>query len=71
MYEIDNELVLSIGEMIQYEDDDGEVLDGEVMEVCEALNMVQVLPVSSLLRIPEWVKAANILSDDDIEFVIE
>ncbi|MEH1802149.1 MAG: hypothetical protein V7L13_23905 [Nostoc sp.] len=71
MYLGSEELVISVGEMIQYELANGEVADGEVIEVSEELNMVQVLPTSNLIKIPEWVKAEDILLDDDIEFVME
>lgn len=64
------ELLLSIGDTIQFEDEAGEVIEGEVIQVSELLNMVQVLP-SGLLRIPLWVHADNLLTDDDIEFVFE
>lgn len=69
--ESDDELVISVGEIVQYESVNGEVVDGEVIKICEEFNMVQVLPISKLFRIPEWIKAEDIFSDDDIEFVME
>jgi hypothetical protein len=71
MYAESDELALSIGDIIQYESSDGGVNEGEVMGVAEEFDMVHVLPTSKLLRIPEWISAEDILSDDDIEFVME
>ncbi|PHJ54508.1 hypothetical protein VF06_37460 [Nostoc linckia z4] len=67
----DDELLLSVGDTIQFEDERGEVAEGEVMEVSEVLNMVKVMPLSGLLIIPKWIHADNILTDDDIEFVFQ
>lgn len=62
------ELTLSIGEVIQYEFRN-ETIEGRVMEIAEELNMIKVLPLNTILKIPEWISADDVLLDEDVEFV--
>lgn len=62
------EITLSVSEVIQYESSSGEIMQGEVMEIAETIGMVKVLPIGELLRIPEWVKANDILLDEEVEY---
>jgi hypothetical protein len=63
-------LEVRIGDVIEYESNDGLIEEGEVIEVSEVMNAVRVMRLSGLLRIPEWVNVEDILSDDDIEFIM-
>lgn len=62
------ELTLSIGEVIQYESKN-EIIEAQILEILEEYNMIKVLPLNRILRIPEWISADDILLDEDIEFV--
>ncbi|WP_375501651.1 hypothetical protein [uncultured Nostoc sp.] len=56
-------IFLSIGEIIEYEVEDGYV-EGQVLEVDESSNAVKVLPLSGhdLIVIPTWISGEQIIS---------
>ena len=67
----DDDLVISVGEIIQYEASNGDIVEAEVIDVASALGIIRVLPINQLLKIPLWISVDDVISKDDIEFILE
>jgi hypothetical protein len=60
------EVFLSIGEIIEYELENGEIIEGIVLEIDETFDSLKVLPIleDSLIIVPTWISVDDIVIEE-------
>ncbi|MEH2170798.1 MAG: hypothetical protein V7K41_29935 [Nostoc sp.] len=56
-------IFLSIGDIIEYEFEEGIYGEGEVLEINESSNTIKILPLDdSLILVPRWISSDDVIS---------